>query len=91
MTVLSTKDPDEVLDYSIDWSSWLNTGDSVSSAVWVVEAGLTKDSDSINGSITSVIVSGGTSGQDYKATCTMTTTNGLVGERCLTIPVKDCS
>ena len=38
------KDPDEVLDYSIDWSARLN-GDTISSSIWEVPTGITKNSD----------------------------------------------
>jgi len=30
------KDPDETLDYSVDWSRWLN-GATISSVVWSVD------------------------------------------------------
>lgn len=30
------KDPDETLDYSVDWSRWLN-GATISSVVWYVD------------------------------------------------------
>ena len=38
------KDPDEVLDYRVDWSARLD-GDTIASSTWEVLAGLTKDSD----------------------------------------------
>ena len=33
-----TKDPDAVLDYSVDWSLWL-AGDEISSSEWLLEEG----------------------------------------------------
>ena len=35
-----TKDPDAVLDYSVDWSLWL-AGDQISSSEWILEPGAT--------------------------------------------------
>lgn len=53
-----TKDPQAVLDYNVDWSTWLGT-DTIASSVWTVEAGLTKDSDSKTTTIATVMLSGG--------------------------------
>lgn len=58
------KDPDAILDYSVDWTDWLN-GDSISSSSWVTPAGITVDSDNHNGSVATVWLSGGTEGQSY--------------------------
>ena len=33
-----TKDPDAVLDYSVDWSLWL-AGDEISTSEWLLEEG----------------------------------------------------
>ena len=33
-----TKDPDAVLDYSVDWSLWL-AGDTISSSEWLLDDG----------------------------------------------------
>ena len=33
-----TKDPDAVLDYSVDWSLWL-AGDQISTSEWLLEEG----------------------------------------------------
>ena len=33
-----TKDPDAVLDYSVDWSAWL-AGDEIASSLWLLEEG----------------------------------------------------
>lgn len=35
------KDPDAVLDYSVDWSPWLVEGDYIVSVEWVPSAGVT--------------------------------------------------
>ena len=33
-----TKDPDAVLDYSVDWTLWL-AGDQISTSEWILENG----------------------------------------------------
>lgn len=97
-----TKDPSDVLDYKFDFagvtnaaddasSNWLQAGETISSAVVTVATGLTKDSDSITDTNTSVTVwlSGGTSGTDYAVACKITSSAGRVLERSVTVPVTD--
>ena len=33
-----TQDPSAVLDYTVDWSAWLPTSDTIASATWAVES-----------------------------------------------------
>lgn len=69
-----TKQPDEALDYTVDFSDWFSTrGDAPSSYVVVVEDGLTLDGDSRAGEVVTVVLSGGTSGASYKVTVRLTT------------------
>ena len=56
------KDPESVLDYTINWSDFLTTGDTISSATYTVDTGLTKDSNSNTTTTTTVTLSGGTAG-----------------------------
>lgn len=84
-----THDPNSVLDYSVDWSSWLASGETISSSVWTVEAGLTKDSESNTTTVATVWVSSGTAGSDYEATNRITTTDGRTDDRTITIRVRE--
>ena len=43
------KDPNAVLDYFLDWTSWLTTGDTIDSIVWTVPSGLTLETQTISG------------------------------------------
>lgn len=72
-----TKRAAEVLDYTFDWytNGWLESGETISTSSWTVAAGITKDSDSNTTTTTTIWVSGGTSGQTYKLTNTITTSN----------------
>ena len=83
------KDPNAVLDYTVDWSSWLVSGDTISVSVWVVPAGITKDSDTSNTTEATVWLSGGTVGLSYRLTNRITTTDGRTDERSLTVAIKD--
>ncbi len=88
-----TKDPQAVLDYTIDWLSdgWLLSGDTLSQSVWSADPGITIDSTSIdipNGK-TVVWLSGGTVGHTYKVTNSITTTGGRKDDRTLEIVVQE--
>ncbi|MCP5005915.1 MAG: hypothetical protein GY941_18555 [Planctomycetes bacterium] len=82
------KDPEAVLDYGFDWGDWLNA-DTIATSTWVVDTGLTKDSDSETTTVATVWLSGGTAGRKYKAVNTITTAGGRTDERILLIIVKN--
>mgnify|MGYP003135019757 CR=1 FL=1 len=73
------KDPSAVMDYTIDYTSFLNTGDSISSQTTTVDTGMTVDSSSIvsgNKKVT-MQISSGTVGTAYTVKITAVTTDGL--------------
>lgn len=84
------KDPDAVLDYKFDWSDWLN-GDTISTRLVTVDSGITKNSDSISDTNTSVTVwlAGGTIGSSYSVHCRITTAAGRTDDRTVTIVIKN--
>jgi len=61
-----TKDPQDVLDYVLDWSDWLDTSETISTSTWTVPSGITKDSDSKSSSETVIWLSGGTVYENYR-------------------------
>lgn len=67
------KDPQAVLDYPFDWSSWLATAELIVSHIITVAAGITKDSDNEAAGVVTVVLSGGTAGTTYKVACRITT------------------
>jgi len=95
MTVV--KDPDAELDYSIDWSLWLATGETISASVWTVPAGITESTDSnqvkdpaIPGGTSTVIwLHGGTAGEDYEIANKITTSAYRVDERTICVKVRE--
>lgn len=65
------KRPDEVRDYSHDWSAWLD-GDTIATSAWDAE-GVTLDSDEDAGGIVTAWISGGTDGTTARLTNTIVT------------------
>ena len=84
-----TKDPDAVLDYSIEWSKWL-AGDQIQTSTWTVsDAAIETASDSNTTTRATVWLSGGIAGQAYTVTNRITTSGGRTDERSFTIQVQD--
>ncbi|MBS1876637.1 MAG: hypothetical protein JSU00_25705 [Acidobacteria bacterium] len=83
-----TKDPNAVLDYSIDWTRWL-AGDQIAASEWIVPSGLTKMADSKTATSATVWLSGGTAGQSYTVTNRITTAAGRTEDRSFTIRVEE--
>lgn len=81
------KDPGSTLIYSLDWTDWLETGDSIANSVMVVNtivgaSNVTVVSSGIqNANVTYAELSGGSAGNTYTVTNTVTTDNGLVDVR----------
>ena len=88
-----TKDPDAVLDYSIDWSAWLPTGDTITASTYTVNSdaadAIVVDDTSFNTTTTTVWLSGGVAGQTYTVTNHITTSAGRQDDRSLTIKIKE--
>ncbi len=73
------KDPQSVMDYTIDYSNFLASGDALSSHTITVDTGITKDSSSIvtgNKKVT-MTLSGGTAGTTYTIKISATTSDGF--------------
>lgn len=59
-----TKDPDEVLDYDINWADRLADGETISTSTWTVVSGtVTINSDSKTSARTKVWLQGGALGE----------------------------
>lgn len=83
------KDPSAVLDYGFDWSDYLITGETITASTWTVPTGLVEDSNEIADTSTKVWISSGTLGEQYTVANKITTTDGRIDERSLTIIVED--
>ena len=99
----SNKDPDETLDYSVDWSRWLD-GATISSVIWYVDNaegvktaltagntvnGIQNVSQTISGGVSTINLGLGTNNYEYKVTCKMTDSSGNVVERVIRLRVKE--
>jgi hypothetical protein len=86
--VTYTKDPNAVLDYSVDWNRWLNT-DTIAASEWIVPTGLTKVSDTNTTKAATVWLSGGAAGQSYTVTNRITTAGGRAEDRSFIVKVEE--
>ena len=98
------KDPDEILDYSIDWSRFLGTA-TIVDYTWYVEdengvkTELTDSGPLVNGvqlvsssatnTVTTAYIGSGTNNKLYKFTCQITDTNGLTVERSVRLRIRN--
>lgn len=82
------KDPDSYLDYTLDWSEWLDT-DTISSAAWAATpSDLTIASTTTTTTLAAAWVSGGTHGTDYDLRCRITTAGGRIDDRTIRLQVR---
>jgi hypothetical protein len=83
------KDPDAVLDYIFDWMEWLSTSEVIVNSVMTVSPGLTLDSSNNTNTQATAWVSGGTPGIPYLLSNKITTNQGRIDERSITIRVTN--
>jgi len=83
------KDPDAVKDYKLDWAPFLD-GDTISSSVWIMPTGITKDSDSHDTDSVTIWLSGGTESTVYELVNRITTGGGRTEDQTVRVPVAQC-
>jgi len=82
------KDPDAVLEYTLDWTDWLaDVSDTITSASVTVN-GVTKASDSNTTVKVTAWISGGTVGQMPSATYLIVTAGGRTDERTIYFNIR---
>ena len=83
------KDPDAILDYKFDWAPWLGT-DTIATSSWTAESGITivPASESFDDTTTTVFISGGAAGQNYRLTNRITTNASRTDERSIEIKIR---
>lgn len=90
-----TKDPNAVLDYSIDWEDWLAAADPLDTILahqillQQDSALTTEQSLVVGGKRVTFWLSGGTAGTVERVVCRITTTNGRVDDRSVWLKVKE--
>jgi hypothetical protein len=98
------KDPDEILDYSVDWSRWLNNGVTIGSVSWFVDNasdvktafangntvnGLQNVSATHTNTVATINLALGTNNVEYKLYCRITDSSGSVAERVIKLRIKE--
>jgi hypothetical protein len=98
------KDPDETLDYSIDWSRFLGDGITITSVEWYVNnasgvktlitGGSTVNtiqnvSQTNTNTVATINIGSGTANVEYKFYCRITDSSGSQAERVVKLRVKE--
>lgn len=83
------KDPNSILDYGFDWSDWLDTDDTVSTSAWTVPSGITEHSDSKTTTTTTIWLSGGTIGRQYRIQNRIVTADGRTADRSFYVKIEN--
>lgn len=81
------KDPDEFLDYKVDWSKRLGS-DSISASTWTTPSGISVVTSTFEPKYTVVWLSGGTVGTTYSFVNRVTTASGRIMEQTIDLPIK---
>ena len=82
------KDPDADLDYGVDWSDWLQSGEVISTSSWTVPAGITTHDEAKTDTGTTIWASGGTVKTSYDLTNKIVTDAARTDERTIRITVE---
>mgnify|MGYP003630786276 CR=1 FL=1 len=98
------KDPDETLDYSVDWSRFLN-GATIVSVTWFIDASdgtkteltaggsVVNDMQLVGATNTSTVATanlgGGVNNTSYTFYCNIEASNALIVERSIRLRVRD--
>ncbi len=87
------KDPDEFLDYDVDWTDLLAPDvDAIATSEFLVEAGDVVIADdpapSVTGSVTKVWLSGGTLGNTARILNRITTTGGRIWDQTMRLRIR---
>lgn len=81
------KDPDEVLDYILDWADRLGE-DTIATSSWTVPTGINKDSDSSDDTTATIWLSGGDEGESYSFVNRVVTAAGRTMDQTVKLKVK---
>ena len=89
--MIFTKDPDATLDYTFDWSEWLQDGESITSHDVDVPEGITLDEVAASATAVTAWLTGGTASGRYSIRCRITTDNtpARIDDRTIEIQILD--
>ena len=70
------KDPDSLVDISVDWSLWLDGQTSLATSSWSSDAGISVSGAGITGDVTTGLLDGGTLANWYEVLNSITAADG---------------
>lgn len=91
MTTTFVKDTIDVKDYQRDWTKELarpDGPDTIATSTWIVQPGLTKNSDTHTATTATVWLSGGVLGTEYEVRNVITTAGGRTEVATWTIEMR---
>ncbi len=62
---------------------------TISTSVWIVDAGITKVSDQIVGYLSELVLDDGVDGQQYRAICDIVTSTGIEAQDSIIVGIED--
>jgi hypothetical protein len=83
------KDPNAVLDYQWDWSSWLDEGETITTATVTAPDGITVDSQANTTTTVTAWLSGGSLSASYPVTCRVVTSDGRTDDRTISLYIRE--
>jgi hypothetical protein len=83
------KDPAGIIDYTIRWSSWLPSGDTISASSWIIPAGIVKVSEANNTIDAVIFLASGTVGVIYPITNRIVTVGGRQNDQTISILIEE--
>lgn len=83
------KDPDETVDYELNWAPELRDADTIASSTWIIPTGIAKDSDTHGDSTVTIWLSDGTMGTAYDLINRITTAGGRTEDQSVTVVMRE--
>jgi hypothetical protein len=83
------KDPDAVLDYSVDWEDWLPAGERIESSSWIVPAAISIVAEQVTATKATAVVGGGVSGERYSLVNRIVTSTGKQQDRTILLTIRE--
>lgn len=89
--MIHVKDPDAVLDFTVDWTAMLADGETLVSAQWLIEpeGGLLLVAEGGEGAVRSATVGGGKAGEVVRLTSRVVTGLGRSDDRSFHIRIVE--
>ena len=85
------KDPNEKLDFSLDWrvENRIPVGDVIVASLWIAPPGVSVVSESFSDTVTTIWLTGGTIGETYDFLNRVTTEAGRILDKTVRLKIKE--